>query len=507
MRLSFALLGVGLLSAALPGSAAASPEDSVVKVYASSRFPNPTKPWTKGDAQESRGSGVVIEGKRILTNAHVVSYATEVYVQSKQGGEKERAVVVALNPDVDLAVLALASKDDDTFWTAHPPLLRAKASQLPGVQDAVVTYGFPVGGDALSVTKGVVSRIDFAPYGNRGVGVVIQVSNAINPGNSGGPAVVDDKMVGLVVSRVRNAQNIGSVIPNEEIELFLDDLKDGRYDGKPIDDASIVFQNFDNDALRRMLKVGPKVKGVLVQLPAHLDAKFPLKPLDIVTHVAGQPIDNNGMVKLKNGLLAPFNYLIPREAKNGAVPLTVWRDGKATPVAYPVSVLDKRLVPPYQGEPLSYFVHGPLVFAPARSNDQSLYAAMNRTFYFDNSPQVTRGNDLARFPGEELVVVSAPMFRHEVSKGYADPVGKTVKDVNGVAIKNLRHLVETIRDSKDEFLTFRFVDEYSSLLVFDRKAMEAATEEIMEDHGIAANRRASSDLLKLWRTEAKKSAD
>src|SRR5688572_17673955 len=48
-------------------------ENSVVKIFAMKRFPDVYRPWTKQPPQEMTGSGVVIEGNRILTNAHVVS--------------------------------------------------------------------------------------------------------------------------------------------------------------------------------------------------------------------------------------------------------------------------------------------------------------------------------------------------------------------------------------------------------------------------------------------------
>ena len=51
-------------------------ENSVVKVFATMRYPDPFKPWTKQAPSEVTASGVVIEGRRILTNAHVVLYAS-----------------------------------------------------------------------------------------------------------------------------------------------------------------------------------------------------------------------------------------------------------------------------------------------------------------------------------------------------------------------------------------------------------------------------------------------
>jgi hypothetical protein len=103
------------------------------------------------------------------------------------------------------------------------------------------------------------------------------------------------------------------------------------------------------------------------------------------------------------------------------------------------------------------------------------------------------------FPGEELVVISSPMFRHKSVRGYADPVGQVVEDINGVKIKNLRHLVEVLADCREEFVTFTFGGERAEVLVLERKAIPAVTREVMEENGIV--RRASPELLTLWETK------
>ena len=99
---------------------------------------------------------MVIKGKRILTNAHVVNYASQVQIQANQAGDKISATVEAIAPGIDLAVLKL---DDEKFFDTHPPLARAKG--LPDTKDVVLTYGFPEGGNSLSITKGIISRVEF----------------------------------------------------------------------------------------------------------------------------------------------------------------------------------------------------------------------------------------------------------------------------------------------------------------------------------------------------------
>jgi hypothetical protein len=109
--------------------------------------------------------------------------------------------------------------------------------------------------------------------------------------------------------------------------------------------------------------------------------------------------------------------------------------------------------------------------------------------------------DRVQFPGEELVLVAGPMFAHKIAKGYGDPVGQVVKEVNGVPVKNLRHLVELLRDATGEYLTFRFAEEGAELLVFNRAEMDKATAEVLEDNGIAPGRRCSEDMLRVWKTK------
>ena len=231
--------------------------ESVVKISATMRYPDLTHPWTKHSPQEASGTGVVIDGKRILTNAHVVLYASQLFVESYQSSDKLPAKVEAVSPGIDLAVLRL---EDESFFDKRPPL--ARTSTLPEVKETVLVYGYPQGGSALSITKGIVSRIEFAGYNEGTSGVRVQIDAAINPGNSGGPALVDGKMVGLIFSKLTQADNIGYIIPSEEIDLFLKDVADGTYDGKPAIHESL--QTLENDALRSFLGLDKKAQGMVV---------------------------------------------------------------------------------------------------------------------------------------------------------------------------------------------------------------------------------------------------
>jgi S1-C subfamily serine protease len=472
-------------------------ENSVVKVFATMRYPDPFRPWTKQAPSEVSASGVVIEGNRILTNAHVVLYATQVQIQANAVGDKLPATVIAVAPGIDLAVLKL---DDPSFFATHPPI--ARASELPQIKDAVLAYGFPTGGTSLSITKGIVSRIEFVSYNFPVSGMRIQIDAAINPGNSGGPAIAGDKMIGLAFSKLGgDTQNIGYIIPNEEVDLFLKDIADGHYHGKPAmyDD----LQTLENPALREYLKVDKSVEGMVVHRPYKTDASYPLKEWDVITHIGEAPIDNQGMVKLDKDLRVNFAYLIQRLAKNGVLPLTVLRAGKVIKIQLPVSVDHPTLVADLHGGYPSYFIYGPLVFSAATwqliSGFENNVGTL-RALGFVKSPLVTRALDPPDADLEELVVVSSPFFPHKLANGYSSPAGSVVYSINGTRIRSLRHLVAVLRDLKDPFVIVEFDQKGGEALVFSRAAMLAATDDILTDNGVRAQ--GSPDTLAVWQEKS-----
>jgi S1-C subfamily serine protease len=277
-------VAIAIAALGLPGMARGAVEDSgqedkirnsVVKITATMRYPNFTSPWTKNAPSEASGTGVVIDGKRILTNAHMVTYASQLFVESNQSSDKLPARVESVSPGIDLAVIRL---EDESFFDKRTPMARTAA--LPEVKETVLVYGFPQGGSTLSITKGIVSRIEFTSYGENASGVRVQIDAAINPGNSGGPALIDGKMVGLIFSKLTQSDNIGYIIPSEEIDIYLKDVADGAYDGKP--DMHDSLQTLENDALRSFLRLDRKTQGMVVHEPNPTDDKDPLKPFDLI---------------------------------------------------------------------------------------------------------------------------------------------------------------------------------------------------------------------------------
>ena len=466
---------------------------SVVKINATIRPIDLSRPWLRLNSNEISGSGLVIEGNRILTNAHVAAHASQINVQGS-ASEEYTATVEALAPGIDLAVLKL---EDESFFEGKPPIPISEA--MPRDRENVLVFGFPTGGTNLSVTKGIVSRVEFVQYNQETSGLRAQIDAAINPGNSGGPVVSDGKLVGVAFSRLGGADNIGYVIPGEEVRLFLDDIKDGQYDGKPT--MFDVLQTLDSTQLKKRLDLPEGVKGIVVHRPEPpVEGETPLQEWDVITKIGDHPVDARGMTDMGDGLTLNFRYYVQKLAKDGSVPLTVARGGELKEVEVPVAPKRTLVMPTMGGGLPSYFIHGPIVFTTA-TNELVLGTAMREPAWFpwlalNESPLSTRLYDRPGFEGEEIVMIPSPMFSHRVVQGYSDVRFQTVNEVNGVKIKNLRHLVETLRDCEDDQLVISFFETQAETIVLDRKAMIDATEDVLSDNSI--RKFASDDLIPIW---------
>ncbi len=486
-------------NAPMPTTISAPPiklENSVVKIFSTIRAPDTQRPWNKTAPREVSGSGVVIEGNRILTNAHVVDYASQVQIQGKQGGDKISAKVVAIARGIDLAVLQL---DDASFFNTHAPI--ARADKLPEIKDTVFAYGYPLGGTSLSTTKGIVSRIEFTPYHQNVSGLRIQIDAAINPGNSGGPVIAGDKMIGLAFSHALNTQNIGYIIPNEEIELFLQDIADGHYDGKPFMMENL--QLLENPALRRFLKIDKSVEGMIIRKSSQPTLSL-LKEWDIVTHIGDYPVDNQGMVKLNGDLRVNFRYHVQQLAHNGKLPLTIVRAGKSMNVEITVSAKHPTLVPYLDGAYPSYFIYGPIVFSHASIQFLSYMISSAPTmlgYAFNESPLLTRIGALPDATREELVIICSPFFPHKLVSGYSNhQLGTVVYSINDKPVRSLRHLVTLLRDLKDDFVVIKTDQKDGPNIVLPRNEMMEATEAILTDNGIRSQ--GSADMMEIWQAKS-----
>ena len=403
-------------------------------------------PWQKTAQIRSTGTAFVIDGQRLLTNAHVVKSAIDIRVRPHGSTRRFPAKVVTYAPDVDLALLELlGDSEKEDFWGQRANQSLEFATELPALQETIHVVGFPTGGRTICVTEGVVSRIDLY---NRIV--AIQVDSAINPGNSGGPAFNSKGQVTGVAFRkkvstkAKQVDNIGYLIPAVLVRAFLGrvDAQNGTY----MLSGTIPYRchSLENHSLRLAHKVPDSIHGVLITSVADApeDGKeyspLQLQPGDILTKIDDSEVADDGQVILRGDELIQHAYLMRIKKKDEPVTFTVYRDGNHI-VCDPYYLKDIRpIIPRWENVDYmpNYMILGSLVLLPA-------FIEMRHFKQCGNLLKADCIESYRRWPreweGKEGLVVLTQIYAHELSFSYSRPWRRVVS-YNGEMIKSLEHL-------------------------------------------------------------------
>jgi S1-C subfamily serine protease len=454
-------------------------KSAVVRVEVVSQRPNYNDPWKMNTDRNSSGSGCVVAGERILTNAHVVSDQKFIQVQKAGDVEKYAAEVEFVAHDCDLALLKV--KDPEFFKGATPIALGG----IPAEGDRVTAYGFPAGGSKISVTQGVVSRIELRLYSHsRETMLAVQIDAALNPGNSGGPVLQGDRLAGVAFEVRSDSENTGYAIPVPIIERFFKDIRDGRYDGYP--GLKGMFQSVANPALRSALKLKDKRHGVYITKIGYGSTLWNvLNEGDVLLSLDGVPIASDGTIEFVNNDRVDFNYLMCRHQVGDEVEFTFLRDGEVRSRRVRLQVEKELVSPPRYDVQPGYFIFAGLLFMPETWD-------YLQTWGKDGPP-----TDLAYFlyfseieKDRSQVVLLTKVLAHEVNQGYQEMADVIVTRVNGRAIGSMADLPGAFAKAQGAFHVVELKN--GGKIILDAVAVEKAHTDILEKYNIPGDR--SDDL-------------
>lgn len=264
----------------------------------------------------SLGSGFVWSSDGIIvTNNHVVEGASRVSVIFSDGTQVG-AKLIGVDPDSDLAVLRVDSKN----LTAAPV---GTSSDLM-IGETVVAVGNPFGLSG-TVTTGVVSALGRSvPSKEEGRTFTdfIQTDASINPGNSGGPLLnIEGKVVGINTAILGNAQGIGFAIPVDRARKVIQDLlRYGQVRSAWIGAVTNTITPEEAKRLAIRATRGAIISRIFAGSPAQSAG---LKPGDVITAVEGKPVDSREA-------FATFTSTVP---SGQPVQLTVLRDNSPRTIA------------------------------------------------------------------------------------------------------------------------------------------------------------------------------
>ena len=461
------------------GIASSQPADiypSVVRIQAATQVPDYSIPWSAGNFSRGTGTGFIIGHNRILTNAHVVSNAQFILITVHGSPRQYPAKVEFIAHDCDLALLSV---EDFSDFEDFPVF---EFGEIPRLESEVSAIGYPIGGERISVTRGVVSRIDFQPYSHTRVDshLVIQIDAAINPGNSGGPVLQDGKVVGVAFQGLRQADNTGYIIPTPVVRRFLTDIKNGSYDHYV--DLAISDFSLTSPAMRRALDLPDDGLGILVTTVVPTGScDGHLEPGDILMAIDGLEIDSVGMVEL-DGEKVIYQEVVERKFAGDIVELRFIRDGTWHDANVELKPLEwaRRMHAIQYGKKPRYIVFGGLVFQPLNTN---LFAAAKfsdvtvRRLYTD---YVNRG----LFQQHRDVVVMSRILSDAINSHLGEFEGLVVERINGEEITDLAHARELLDRTPDD--GFHVIELFgaSRPVVLPAADIAAANERVSRNYGI-----------------------
>ena len=465
-------------------AAPAAIKDAVVKIYTVSKSWDYDEPWQMSGQDSWRGSGCIVGVGRILTNAHVVGNQTFIQVRKAGDPKKYTAQLEKVAHECDLALLRV---DDDSFFSGVTPVEIGELAQL---RDEVAVYGFPMGGDKLCITEGVVSRVEHSLYYHSHARLLTcQIDAAINPGSSGGPVIKDGKVVGVAFQGLC-ADNIGYMVPPPVIRHFLEDIADGSYDGIP--GTGISCQDMENPNLRSQFGMAENQTGVLVnRVYPDSPATGIVRPGDVILSVGGTAVANDGTIEFRKGERTSFEYLIQHKHINDRVRGKVLRDGSIVTAEFTLTkpVNFERLVPHEQYDVApTYYILGGLVFQPLTRNYLETWG---RTWYEDAPSNLLSYYRYGQ-PTEERreIVLLIKVLADEINVGYHELRNRVITSVNGKKISSMKDLFSAFKDHEGSYHVI--VDEQGHRIVLERSKVAEYGPGILQKYKIAADR--SEDL-------------
>ncbi|MFN0250481.1 MAG: S1C family serine protease [Kofleriaceae bacterium] len=449
----------------------------VIRVFATSQDPDFDGPWQARTPSNSTGSAVVIGPGLLLTGAHVIANATFLQVQKPSQPDKAIARVRAVSHDCDLALLEVV--EPAGFLDDIEP---AELGPMPRLRDEVAVVGYPVGGEEISITEGVVSRIEVQRYSHSQRHLLaVTVDAAINAGNSGGPVFGDGKVVGIAFQKLTGVDNIGEMVPPPLIRAFLDGVAAGKRPEIPA--LGITTQNLENPLLRKQLGLDANERGVVV---LHVDwggsAYGHLEPRDVITAIDGLPIANNGTIQYIGHYRTRYDVVLGHRYVGDRIELAIKRNGAQLTVELELRPW-RPLVPRSRyDQPPAYFVYGGLVF-------QTLTRDYLTTWdkWWNKAPKEFLNYYYLGFRTQEQheIVILTQILADEINVGYGHLYNEAIAKLDGHVPRDMEDFVARLGGARG---VVEIETTSGGIIMLDADEVRKATTRILTRYHIPRDR-------------------
>lgn len=415
------------------GSLQSKVKDTVVQIFSQQAVHDLLQPFKTPAQYQSTGSGFFINDQgEIITNAHVIDQAKSVWIQVPSLGKRQIDVeIVGVSPDRDLALLRIKKEDLESFSQDLNGIkfLTLGNSDLVHRADEIMTLGYPLGQQGLKSTTGVVSGREHH---------LIQIDAAINPGNSGGPSVnLKGEVIGINTLYAPDAQNVGYIIPINELKIVLDDLRSFKLLKRPY--LGILFNNA-SETLTEFLG-NPPPGGVYV-VEVYKDSplyKAGLQKRDMVYEINGHKLDIYGELLWNEDRISIVDYV--SQLKLGQeITLVVYRQGKRLDLKFnfnqPELLPIHKIYPGY--EKLDYEIFAGMVVQPLTTNHLPLLVNI--------APGLTRYAEM-KHQMEPTLIITHIFPDSQAQRSRSLIPGAVLSEVNGIKVTTIESLRSALFES------------------------------------------------------------
>lgn len=413
------------------------------------------QPYKTPRQKEASGSGFFINAEGdFITNAHVVypGYAIGIQIPS-MGQEIFDMRVKGICFERDLALLEMSDDGKQRIRTAvgQIPYLELGNADIIRRADEIMALGYPLGQEYLKSTVGVISGKEHDK---------IQMDAAINPGSSGGPVInVDGKVVGIACAGVVGAQNVGYIIPINELTLILDDLYKDRLIRKPF---LGVFSNPACEALTEFLgnplPGGCYIVDVYKGSPLH---KAGVQSGDMIYQMNSHAVDMYGQMQVpwSEDRITLVDF-VSRLEIGATIDFVVYRKGKRMEFS---TTFEHAQLPPIRVmhpgyEEIDYEVIGGMVVMQLVRNHLPILV--------NSVPSLIKYDDIKN-QLEPALLITHVLPGSQAQRSRAIAQGMVIKEINGVKVKTLQDFREAaLKALQTGFLTMKSTDDVLTALRF-----------------------------------------
>ncbi len=422
-------------------------KNTVVQVFSQVAEVDLLQPYKTPTQHSAYGSGFFINDQGdLITNAHVINQAKSIWIQVSSLGKRIIDVdVVGVSPERDLALLRVTDEGLAIIRKelGSVPYLSLGDSDIVHRADEVMALGYPLGQQSLKSTTGVISGRE---------SYFIQISAAINPGNSGGPLLnTQGEVVGVNTASVLNAQNIGYIIPINNLKSILSDLYKVKLLRKPF--LGVLYNNA-SEALTEFLD-NPQPGGCYVVEVVKNSTlnKAGVQCGDMIYEIDEHKIDIYGEMSVpwSEDKISIVNY-VSRLSIGDDVRLIVYRKGERKEMTITFSQIElpaiHKVYPGY--EEIDYEIVGGMVVMELTLNHLNLL--------IDHVPGLAKYVEM-HHQTEPTLLVTHIFPTSQLYRTRSLAVGATINEVNGMQVGTLDDLRKALRNSAgSKFLTFKVSD-------------------------------------------------